>query len=59
MSRKVNAEMLSIDKRIISRKLLSGEITEKDLSSLYKKLPDVSGNIEEETEKPDSNSPLC
>lgn len=47
MGKKVNAEMLSIDKRIISRKLLSGEINEKDLHGLLKKLPDVSDNAEE------------
>jgi hypothetical protein len=53
MPRKVNSELLNIDRRIISRRLLSGEITEKDLHSLYKKLPDVSDNIEEEIENPD------
>lgn len=54
MPRKVNSELLNIDRRIISRKLLSGEITEKDLQSLYKKLPDVADNIAEENENPDS-----
>jgi hypothetical protein len=53
MPRKVNSELLNIDRRIISRKLLSGEITEKDLHSLLKKLPDVSDNIEEEIKNPD------
>ena len=53
MPRKVNSELLNIDRRIISRRLSSGEITEKDLQSLYKKLPDVSDNIEEEIENPD------
>ncbi len=47
MSRKVNAELLKIDRRIISRKLLTGEFSEKDLSALLKKLPDVSENAEE------------
>ena len=47
MSKKVNDEFMSQDRRIISRKLLSGEITEKDLNSLLKKLPDVSENAEE------------
>jgi hypothetical protein len=53
MPRKVNSESLNIDRRIISRKLLSGEITEKDLHSLFKKLPDVADNIAEEIENPD------
>jgi hypothetical protein len=47
MSRRINAELLKIDRRIISRKLLSGELLEKDLVSLLKKLPDVSENTEE------------
>ena len=45
MSKKVNAETLSNDKRILSRKLLQGEISEKDLQAILKKLPDVSVNI--------------
>ena len=53
MPRKVNSELLNIDRRIISRRLLAGEITEKDLHSLLKKLPDVADNIAEEIEKPD------
>ena len=53
MPRKVNSELLKIDRRIISRRLSSGEITEKDLQSLYKKLPDVSENIAEEIKKPE------
>ena len=53
MPRKVNSESLNIDRRIISRKLLSGEITEKDLQSLLKKLPDVTDNVAEEIENPD------
>lgn len=53
MPRKVNSESLNIDRRIISRKLLSGEITEKDLQSLFKKLPDVTDNVAEEIENPD------
>jgi hypothetical protein len=47
MGKEVNNELLSHDRRIISRKLLAGEISEKDLQNLLKKLPDVSGNIEE------------
>jgi hypothetical protein len=53
MGKKVNVELLSIDRRIISRKLLAGEIYEKDLQSLFKKLPDVSDNAEEVN--PDDN----
>jgi hypothetical protein len=49
MSKKVNAESISNDKRLLSRKLLLGEISEKDLQSLLKKLPDVSDNAEEVT----------
>jgi hypothetical protein len=52
MGKKVNNELLSRDRRIISRKLLAGEISEKDLQNLLKKLPDVAENIEEA----DSNS---
>jgi len=47
MSKRVNTELLKIDRRIISRKLLIGELSEKDLTSLLKKLPDVSDNAEE------------
>ncbi len=47
MSRRVNSELLKIDRRIISRKLLIGELSEKDLSVLLKKLPDVADNAEE------------
>jgi len=47
MAKKVNAELLDLDKRILSRKLLSGEISEKDLQSLLKKIPDVAENAEE------------
>ncbi|OPY86981.1 MAG: hypothetical protein A4E71_01295 [Smithella sp. PtaU1.Bin162] len=47
MGKKVNADLLSFDKRIIFRKMLVGEILEKDLQSLLKKLPDVSDNAEE------------
>jgi hypothetical protein len=53
MGKKVNVELLSSDRRIISRKLLAGEIYEKDLHSLFKKLPDVSDNAEEVN--PDDN----
>jgi hypothetical protein len=47
MSRKINSELLKIDRRIIARKLLVGELSEKDLSIILKKLPDVSENAEE------------
>jgi len=47
MSRTVNSELLKIDRRIISRKVLAGELSDKDLTSLLKKLPDVSENVEE------------
>ncbi len=47
MSRRINSDLLKIDRRIISRKLLTGELSEKDLSSLLKKLPDVAENAEE------------
>ena len=47
MSKKVNAELLNLDRRIISRKLLLREISEKDLQSFLKKLPDVADNAEE------------
>jgi hypothetical protein len=47
MGKKVNVELLSIDRRIITRKLLAGEIYEKDLQHSFKKLPDVADNAEE------------
>jgi len=47
MPRRINSELLKIDRRIISRKLLIGELSEKDLSALLKKLPDVADNAEE------------
>jgi len=47
MSKKINAELLKIDRRIISRKLLIGELSEKELAILLKKLPDVADNAEE------------
>jgi hypothetical protein len=47
MGKKVNLELLSIDRRIISRRLLAGELSEKDLNELLKKLTDVSDNAEE------------
>lgn len=47
MRKKVNTDLLSLDRRIIARKLLAGEMFEKDLHSLFKKLPDVSENAEE------------
>lgn len=53
MGKKVNAELMNLDKRIISRKLLTGEILEKDIQNLLKKLSDVSENAEEVN--PDEN----
>jgi len=47
MTKKVNPELLKLDKRILSRRLLSDEISEKDLQSLLKKIPDVAENAEE------------
>jgi hypothetical protein len=47
MANKVNAESISHDKRIIERKLAKGELSEKDLQNMLKKLPDVSDNGEE------------
>lgn len=47
MANKVNAESISHDKRIIARKLAKGELSEKDLHNMLKKLPDVSDNGEE------------
>ncbi|MGB5219063.1 MAG: hypothetical protein WBN66_12280 [Smithella sp.] len=47
MSKRVNTEVISNDKRILSRKIMHGEISEKDLQALLKKLPDVADNAEE------------
>ncbi len=47
MSQKVDAELIDLDKRIISRKILAGDVSEKELQNLLKKLPDVSDNTEE------------
>lgn len=47
MSKKVNAEMLKMDRRVIHRKILAGELLEKDLAALLKKIPDVAENAEE------------
>jgi hypothetical protein len=47
MGKKVNLELLSIDRRIISHRLLAGEISDQDVSELLKKLPDLSENAEE------------
>jgi hypothetical protein len=49
MSNKVNAESISQDKRIIARKLSKGELSEKDIQTMMKKLSDVSDNAEEVT----------
>jgi len=47
MSKKVNEELLALDKRILSRKVSHGEISEKDLQIFLKTLPDVAENAEE------------
>ena len=47
MSKKVNEELLALDIRILSRKVSHGEISEKDLKSFLKTLPDVAENAEE------------
>ncbi len=47
MSKKENEEILEMDKRIISRRMLAGELSEKDLQAALKKLPDVRDNVEE------------
>jgi len=39
MSRKVNAESISHDRRMLSRKLMQGEISEKDVQALVKNFP--------------------
>ena len=53
MSQKVDAELLALDKRILSRKVLLGEVSEKDLQNLLKKIPDVADYAEEVS--PDEN----
>jgi hypothetical protein len=47
MSQKVNEELQALDKRLLSRKVSHGEISEKDLQSFLKTLPDVAENAEE------------
>jgi hypothetical protein len=47
MPNRVNAESISHDKRIIARKLAKGELSEKDLQNMLKKLPDVAEDGEE------------
>ena len=47
MPQKDNTETLQQDKRILSRRLLAGELSKKELASLLKKLPDVAENAEE------------
>ena len=49
MSKKINADLMHADRRIIARKVLAGEISEKELQALFKKLPDVAENAEEVT----------
>jgi hypothetical protein len=55
MSNRVNTEAISIDKRVLTRKFMQGEISEKDLQSITKKLPDVSENAEEVRLNEDEN----
>ena len=47
MSKKVNEELLNLDRRILSRKVSHGEISEKEFQSVLKTLPDVAENGEE------------
>ena len=47
MQKKENTELNEMDKRIISRRVLFGELSEKELKSLFKKLPDLADNAEE------------
>jgi hypothetical protein len=47
MSKKVNEELINLDRRILSRKVSHGEISEKDMQSFLKTLPDVAENAEE------------
>lgn len=49
MSKKSNTEVLQQDRRIISRRVLAGEISDKDMQSYLKKLPDITENAEEIT----------
>jgi hypothetical protein len=53
MGKKINEELLNVDRRIIARKLLAGEMFEKDIQSYLKKLPDVADNIEKDDCKDD------
>lgn len=46
MSKKENAELATMDKRILSRRILLGELSEKELQASLKKIPDVSENVE-------------
>jgi hypothetical protein len=47
MSKKVNEELFNLDRRILSRKVSHGEISEKDMQIFLKTLPDVTENAEE------------
>ncbi|KFO66894.1 hypothetical protein ER57_14645 [Smithella sp. SCADC] len=59
MPQKFDAELLDLDKRIASRKVLLGEVSEKELQNLLKKLPDVADNAEEVSLDENENSFLC
>jgi len=47
MSKEGKEELMNQDQRLLNRKLLQGEISEKEIQGLLKKLPDVSENAEE------------
>lgn len=47
MSKKKVAYDGNLDKRIIEKKMLGGEIAEKNLKKYFAGLPDVSDNAEE------------
>ncbi len=49
ISKKTSTEALQQDVRIISRRLLGGEISEKELQTYLKKITDVAENAEEIT----------
>jgi len=47
MEKQKNQHKGIVDKRILTGKILSGEMKEKDLSAYLKSLPDVSENARE------------
>jgi len=40
-------ELVNHDQRILKRKLLQGEISEREVQNFCKNIPDVSDNVEE------------